>query len=498
VARVALVWACYLILAESLLGQGALYGIAREVAFAGALVLGWRLISDWRDEVTQAYLKLFPQGRLADSVRASQGRAHGLLIAAAAFLFVASRGLWVWLRDTALRFEQTRKALAYLFRRQLERQSRKLPAPPDPALLPAELQAALTEDAVDDGRRIDVFPALDSTVALARQLAGGGDGGLLALSGERGAGKTSWLLALQAQLAGSADFTLPCRMHTFEERQPGVPAVCRALSGALGLPALDEPEALIQAVLAQPPQAVLLDLTHNVMLRTVGGLDAHQALIRVAQATVGRVLWVLTYGHWPFEYLQRTLPGRDIYDRVIALRPWSEQQISALIDARMEVAGFEADYEHLLLNAAPPRHLGTDLPGQGEEAERSADRYHRLVWDYANGNPRIALHFFRLSLEWTHGKQVRVRLFALPSVDVLEEFESRTWFTLACLVQHENITVPEAAESLRFPAHECERALELLHRRGFLTRTAAGRYRVASHWARAVQRFLQRKKLLVV
>jgi hypothetical protein len=120
------------------------------------------------------------------------------------------------------------------------------------------------------------------------------------------------------------------------------------------------------------------------------------------------------------------------------------------------------------------------------------------VWDYADGNPRVALHFFRLSLVWTQGRSVDVRLFPTPSVEALEPFETRTWFALACVVQHENLTVDEAAVSLRFARTECARALQLLHERGFLTRSESGRYRVCSHWSRAVQRFLQRKKLLVV
>jgi hypothetical protein len=120
-----------------------------------------------------------------------------------------------------------------------------------------------------------------------------------------------------------------------------------------------------------------------------------------------------------------------------------------------------------------------------------------LVWDYADGNPRVALHFFRLSLVWSAGRQVDVRLFPTPSVDALEEFEWRTWLVLACLVQHENLRVSDAVASLRFPQAECARALQLLQQRGFLT-CVDGCYRVAPHWARAVHRFLQRKKMLFV
>jgi hypothetical protein len=492
VARLALAYAVYLILAQTLLGRGALYDIARQVALAGILFLSWRLIRAWRGEVTQAYLAHFPDGALAERVRASQDRSHGLFIAAAAFLFVAGRGLWIWLRDAAMRFEQTRKALAYLFRRQLERQLKHQAVPPKPNPLPAPLQSALTEGPVTDALAIDVFPKLVQVHGLAQRLAGGGAGGLVALAGERGAGKTTWLLALRSRAAPD----LPCVLHSFEERNIDPAAMCLLLSKLLDLPATDDADILIAAAADAAPRVLLLDLVQNTMLRAVGGLAAHTLLLRVAQATTGRVLWVLAYARWPFEYLQRTLPGRDIFDLVLLLPPWTEARIGELIEARMAAAGFTADYDQLLVS--PAIHHTTVPAVDAEALERSADRYHRLVWDYADGNPRIALHFFKMSLVWEQGTQVRVRLFAMPSVDALEAFETHTWFTLACLIQHENLTVAEAAASLRFAPEDCARALQLLEGQGFVERGASGRYRVTSHWARAVQRFLQRKKMLVV
>jgi hypothetical protein len=493
VARMVLLYAVYVILAQAVLGRGALYGIARELALLGVVLIVWRLILAWRGEVTTAYLSAFPDGSLAERVRANEGRSQGLVIAFAAFVFVAARGLWIWLRDSALRFEQTRKALAYLFRRKLERKSKNQGTELDSTALPDDLLACLTEDAATGDLRVDVYPRLDEVLARAKTLAAGGAGAVVALAGDRGVGKTSWLLELQ-QRAGQ---DLPSNLCTLQERDLSVAGLCAALSPIWELEPTDDPEALVQRILALPPRVVMLDLVQNLMLRAVGGLAAHAALLRIAQATSGQVLWILAYARWPFEFLQRTRPGRDLYDEVVMLKPWSESQIGELLDARMVRAGYVADYESLLTDPSMPRAVGVQRPGDPDELERSEDRYHRLVWDYADGNPRIALHFFRLSLVWSAGRQVSVRLFPTPSVDALEEFEWRTWLVLACLVQHENLKVSDAVASLRFPEAECARALQLLQQRGFLT-CVAGCYRVAPHWARAVHRFLQRKKLLFV
>ena len=492
VARWALVVTIYLIFAQTLLGRGALYGIAEDVATFGGVVVAWRLIRAWRSEVTQAYLSYSPNGRLAELVHRSQNHSYGLALAAMAFVFVAARGLWTWLRDLALGFEQTRKALAYLFRRQLERKSRNQADIFEAAPLPDELMLAFTEEPANVDLSIDHFPKLNAVIEKAAALNTGGRGGLITLTGDRGAGKTTWLMALKRNLPDD----LTCTYHSIEERNYQADGVCLLLCRQLGIADTTDPEQIISQLQAQRPQVVLLDLGQNLMLRTVGGLAGYDVFVHIAQATVGRVLWVIAFASWPFEYLQRIHPNRDVYDQHLALAPWSDQRIGELIDARMESAGYTADYDSLLNHdalAPNPTPLVND-----EEAERVADRYHRLVWDYADGNPRLALHFFRMSLLLVGEKRVEVHLFPMPLMSALEVFATRTHYVLACLVQHENLTAAEAAKSLSFALSECERALYLLHERGFLTTCDDQRYRVSSHWNRAVLRFLQRKKLLVV
>lgn len=492
VARWALVVSIYLIFAQALLGRGALYGIAEDVATFGAVVVAWRLIRAWRIEVTQAYLSYSPDGRLADMVHKSKGHSYGLVLAAAAFVIVAARGLWTWVTDLALGFEQTRKALAYLFRRQLERQSRKQADAVEPTALPDALTEALSEEPADVTLSIDHFPKLDAIVKQANALYDGGHGALIALTGDRGAGKTTWLMAMQRHLPSD----MSCTYESLEERVYDADSVCRLLCRVLGIGETTEPKEIIAQLHAQRPQVVLLDLGQNLMLRTVGGLAGYDVFVAIAQATVGRVLWLVAFASWPYEYLQRIHPNRDVYDQHLVLSPWSDQRIGELIDSRMASADFTADYDSLLSNdalAPSPASLNSEV-----EAERIADRYHRLVWDYADGNPRLALHFFRLSLTWTGERRVEVHLFPMPPVGALEDFATRTHYVLACLVQHENLTATEASVSLGFPLSECERALYLLHQRGFLTVGNAQRYRVSTHWNRAVLRYLQRKKLLVV
>ncbi len=492
VARLWLFIYGYLIVAQVLLGRGALYGIAESMATIGVVLVSWRLIREWRSEVTHAYLKYSPDGVLADLVRKTETRSVGLLLAIAAFSVVATRSLWVWLQGIALGFEQTRKALAYLFRRQLERQSRSQ-AQTLESSLPEALVAAFTEDPVIGRLSVEYYPRLAEILEICQGVAAGQPGQLIALVGERGAGKTSWLAELRQRIGRD----IACTHHEISDRVLAADDVCKLLCKWLDIPETTDPEQIICQTRLQPPRVVLVDLGQNLLLRKVGGLAGHSCFLRIAMATAQRVVWVISYARWSFDYLQQTQPGRDVYNDIIELAGWPEAQIGQLIESRMAAAGLIANYDLLRLNtvgitvSAP-----TGVNHETTSIEQAADRYHRLIWDYADGNPRVALHFFRLSLIWETGNQVTVRLFPTPATETLEAFEARTRFLLACLVKHENLTALEASESLCFPLTECERTLQLLHHQGCLLVEAGGRYRVTSHWNRAVLRFLMRKKLL--
>ncbi|MDM4773002.1 hypothetical protein [Solimonas sp. SE-A11] len=499
VALFALVMTAYLIISQALLGRGALYGTARTLAWAGTALIGYYLIRMWREDVAKSYLSMYPEGRLASLVRGTSGHSHGLIVALLAFGFVAARGLWTWLRDTALRFEQTRKALAYLLRRRLERQAeREAGNAPDPRQLPDELTGALSEDPVTSPLRVQHFPAQDEVLAMVQGLAGGQQGGLVALVGDRGVGKTTWLNALAEQL-GEA---LPLCQLDLQERLLDPAELIGQLSSRLELPQVGGDGELIARLNEGPRRVVIVDLAQNLMLRAVGGLDCYECLLGIGRATAGRVIWILAFARWPFEFLQRLHPGQDIYHRIIHLNGWSERQISDLINHRMKAAGYAVDYSELQLDAALPSRSPRPLDEEGlsnlnAEQEPPSDRYHRIIWDYADGNPRIALHFWRYSLVPAGEKRVKVRLFSTPSQAVLEMTGLQTRFLLACLVQHENLTASEAGRSMRLDEAACAASLETLRSKGMLV-AENGRYRVDSHWNRAVLRFLQRKKLLVV
>jgi len=474
----------FLIFSGRILGRGYLYTLVVRFAWLGVVPIVAILLNRWRESITVSYLESFPDGRLAGAMRTLQNKRHGLFVVAAAFFPVAARGIRISLRDSLLRFRHTRKAFSYLFRRQLEKKAEALGQTNGLlAELPPAVVAAFADQPAPPELTVDHYPHLPKVLEHLQVWAETGRGTAIALIGESGVGRTTWLRALErsAEVANLVSGELDNGADSPTE-------LCASLSRLLGLPVRREVEALVADLQAGPPRFILLDQCQNLVLKAVNGLQSFAAFGEIVGRTTPRIGWLCSFTRYAWEFAESVLPTRNIFRHVYELRPWDEKTIKAMIDKRMRVAGFDASYEDLLID----RLDGTEFQS---EVIRTGERYQQLLWDYADGLPRVALHFWLYSLAPGENNRLKVRLFNAPGVDELEGLTEQSRFLLAALMVHQTITVAEAARVLNYPATTCELALGYLRDRGFL-HDEEGHYAVTAHWQRAVVRFLRRKHLL--
>jgi hypothetical protein len=125
----------------------------------------------------------------------------------------------------------------------------------------------------------------------------------------------------------------------------------------------------------------------------------------------------------------------------------------------------------------------------------TAQDYLRLIWDHAEGSPRVALDCWTGSLVPDGEKKLRVHLFRRVEEDLLDRLDDVQKFVLAAVLWHESVSVDEAVRALRYPRPACEEALHMLRDRGVL-RADGARYRIAVAWWPSVRRYLRRKHLI--
>lgn len=488
IGRTALALAIFLTISERILGKGYLYRLVLGFAWVCALPIAYVLLQWWRATIADAYLRFRPDGALAEAVRRTRERWYGFFvaIAALAILFVA------WLvrgaRGFVLGFEQSRKALAFMFRRRLERQAEESDEPVI-VELPADLDACLAAGAAgnDGALLVDHFPGLAETSAdLARWCDGDFVGSTLVVGG-RGVGKTTWLCRAKDDAARRGLIVARLSMN---ERILDVAGLLDALGDALDAPSdvRTSVRSFATWLDAGPRRLVAIDDVHGLFLRGVETDAAWDALDDLIALSGRHCYWLATIAALPYEYIAWVRRGRGMYREVVVLDVWPEEAIARLLTRRIEAAGYEVLYHDLVVDK---------VAGVNAEAQlvSTAAEYARLVWDYADGSPAVALDCWRSSLVPDGDRRVRVRLFRRPRESILEEFEDVDRFVLASVLWHGHLTPCEAALSLCYPRDRCAEGLDLLVEKGVLVRRG-DRYSPHISWLPAVFRYLRRHHLI--
>jgi hypothetical protein len=265
------------------------------------------------------------------------------------------------------------------------------------------------------------------------------------------------------------------------------------LRRALNLPS-DATNEQLRAALDKPgaDNALLIDDAHRLLRPVIGGLADMDDLLDLARKSTSSCTWVFAIDGVIWEYFERAREARPLFDDVIDLKPWSEDGIVRLLESRSAAAGVKARFDELM----------SELPDDADEIDREELRektrlnYYRLLWDYASGNPGVALHFWRGSLRDDGKGGEVVRVFNSPSTSDLERLPDSTVFVLRSAIQLEWASPEDIARATMLPAASIEDALRYCSARQYLEQQD-GRYRVRWDWFRAITRFLQRRHLLV-
>jgi hypothetical protein len=469
-----------------LVGRGYIQELVAEFAWIGTIPLLFIILRQWRVEVTNIYGQLYPASGLSRLLERGRDRFWSTFVVLPAAARLAVHGLTTLVQDTALRFDRIRRALAYLFRRRLERTAEALGhGTADVTQLPIALRRAFEPGELTADAKVERFPALEEVLDRVSEWKSGGAGMSLALVGPTGVGKTTWIRELKLR-AGDVEIVERTLDDSLEDER----AVCVALAKTFALEEIpDTAEALIETLNEMPPKMVLLDHGQNLHLRCVGGLEGLRTFAVIVRRTSQRFFWVSVFSQYAFEHISYVAGGtRSLFMRVEKLGGWTEEELGQLIDRRMEHAGLEVKYDDLL-----PRSI-RDVEREAE-LERTRHRYLRLLWDYTDGLPRVALYYWLRSLVLGDGDAVMVRLFDAPDADDLEHLDPSARFLLHAIITHENLSVAEAVRVLAMPEDELSSLFEILRLEGYLTRHG-DRYRVTTRWDRAVVSYLRRKHLL--
>jgi hypothetical protein len=466
VGRVVVAFVLFLALSDRLVGQGTLYAWVLSSGWLMALPVFLQLVRWWRETVFVRVERVRRKTPFQAWVLANRSGWTSFLAAMLAGVHLFVLGALKVGRNWLAGFDLVRRMHAYLFRRELarlaEHKHHGLLTP-----LPLDVQALL---APQHASATLVASALDSVLTELLTLHQQRQGGVVAVIGGRGMGRSTLLGRLVAE-------------------QPGA-----RLLDALAPDILPTLRVLADVGSDADPSWLLIDNAHALVRPVMGGLrdfDEVLTLARLSSRRTGR-LWALAIDAvlWPF--LARARDDRPLFDAVLPLPLWGEEQIAALLTQRSQEAALQPTFEDLL-DKLPP---GADEIDRMEALAAKRTGYYRMVWDYARGNPGMALEVWRASLAAAEDGSVRVRPLQVPDTRVFEALPDTMLFILRAVLQLPQATLETVAQVTHLPHAQVHNAVRFGQTHGYLVERDA-RIEVPWPWLRAVHVLLERRHLLV-
>ena len=460
------------------------------VSWVGALVgwvLGIGLLHTWAPELRQALNDAHsdPVSRFV-----SQQSDSVLLRAPLAGLCIAVFAVRL-LSGTVQNLVEQRSGLGWI-RTAMARQSLKTTDDAPTQRLPAEVRAQLS--------RFD--PAVVSTDDEAAQLTQSfaawrteGRRGMVAITGQRGAGK-SRLLRRIPELIGPGAGGLS--VHTIRLNRDIFDAdeALRWLVQTLThdpTATITNPDDAARQLSALPPAVYVVDDLHRCFLRAVGGFRGLRQILTAMHAASSQHFWVCAFHGDNWSYLEGVgnAVNLGVFRKRILMRPMTAAELRDWLEAHTEAAGLRPTYDDL----ATEGWISTD-PERTRERARSA--YFRLLAEATRGNPVVALSTWCRSLRvGPEPGTVAVVLFDQPNDQHIAEGGEHALFVLAALVVHDGLDVQDLVRVLNLHEATCRATCRRLEGLGILESDDADEhFDIALAWAPVVYRHLRQKHLL--
>lgn len=480
ISRVVVLFGLILAVTQKLVGQGTIHGWVWSFCWLAAIPVGLVLVRWWRAVI----FKLVELRRRRMPLKgwvianASGWASFPAALVGGVFLLVggAYRGVRGWLS----RFRISRRILAYLFSREIgkmaEEQAKRTYGPLEPsvhALLGPETASEKLVPSVVDQQVLQVIERIDRP-----------GGGVFAVVGERGGGKTRLL----KRISDTAQ-----EVHLISCPFGGMEAFAPAFLATFARP----PDETLEAAAARADEkegnsGILIDDAHRLILPKMGGMRAFDRVLAIARRSSERVCWVFAFDEVIWRFFERMRGSRPLFDDVVRIESWEEEAVARLIQERSRAAGVTPDFSELL----PELPADADDIDREEALARTESSYHRLIWDYAGGNPGVALQAWRGALGVGPDGTVRVRVFRPPSMTELEALPDSAVFVLRALVQLESASLVDLSEATGIGPAEVGNAIRFGLVRGYVERAPDGKCGVSWTWFRVVTRLLQRRHLL--
>lgn len=479
VGRAVVAFGLILGLTNQLVGRGTIYSWVFTLLWFASAAIFLVLVKWWRNVIFERLATKRKKTRLDHWVTANQTGWKSFVAALIGGTALFTSGAYRAVRSRISSFSVTRKFLAYLFQRDMSRQAEEVKED-NCQPLDGELYRKLSPMVHSD----QIVPSVaDQQVDELISRINAPGGGVFAIVGERGGGKTTLLRRITERADDIVRVQTPYGDSSDFEK-----AFLKAVTG-------NEQGSLAEASAAfdsaDRDAGILIDNAHRLIRPTVGGFSALDGVLSMARTHSKNIAWVFAFDEVIWRLLQRMRGTKPLFDDVIRIAPWSEEGIVSLLTSRNEAVGIEPSFDQLVGELPED----ADAIDHDEALAQTEENYLRLLWHYSAGNPGLAMHAWRMSLGINEAGAVQVRVFQSPNPGALEGLPDASLFVMRAIVQMERASIEQICEITHLPAAVVQDVVRYGRVKGYITESKEG-IGITWTWFRAVTKLLQRRHLL--
>jgi hypothetical protein len=467
------------------LGQGTIYAWINSLVYLFFILLTVYTLKQWKTTVFDRINSIEP---LPVSIMWAVRNQQTFLISIPAIACSAAWLSWRSIQHSIIsslsQYAAFSHALAYLFRIEVAKQTEVSRELSNLVRIKGTTAFDYIAPGSENSPLIESY-AKDEITSLSRYLLTESPA-VCVLSGERGVGTTTLLNRILNKVKNAQPIYINCPYDGYSALLPEL-AIQLGLSG-------DSSERDILQHLRNGEECYLIafDNAQRLVKPKVNGLADLMRLTNLLRRArkSHRVVLAIEKSSWRF--IDRARGERLLFDLVTFMPKWAEKQISQLLESRITV----------IENTPTISFDGLVLPRQWDEEdlteeERAKNGFYRILWDYSDGNPTVALRFFRLSLHRDKDSNaVLVRLFKAPHSDDLETMPKPMLAVLRSIVQLEIASPADVSECSRLSMAEVISTLRYFQSRGYIEWNDS-KARISDHWFRHITNVLHRQHLLV-
>ncbi len=466
------------------LGEGTIYAWINSAVYLFFILLTIITLRQWKATIFERIHNLDPLPlSIHWAVRNKNTFLISIIATACGSAWLVWRSIQHVIVSTLSQYTAFSHALAYLFRIEVAKQTEVSREQSNLVRIKGGLAFDFISPGSEDSELIEDY-AKEEMTALSRYLLTESPA-VCVLSGERGVGTTALLNRILNKVKNAQPLYLNCPYD-------GYSALLPELARQLGLSEESSERDILQHLRNSDTCYLLaFDNAQRLVKPKVNGLADLMKLTNLLRRArkSHRVVLAIEKSSWRF--IDRARGERLLFDLVTFMPKWTEKQIGSLLESRIvKTNEQQLSFDGLVL----PRQWDEETL---TEEERAKNGFYRILWDYSDGNPTVALRFFRLSLHRDKDTDaILVRLFRAPHSDDLETMPKPMLAVLRSIVQLEIASPADVCECSRLSMAEVISTLRYFQSRGYIE-WSDDKARISDHWFRHITNVLHRQHLLV-